>query len=97
MDAMEFIPLKIGEDDLDAMEFIPLKIGEDDLDAMQFIPLKIGEDDLDAMQFIPLKIGESDIPPTPPDLCTLSSTMPAILLLFTPSLHPRADRYPLMK
>jgi hypothetical protein len=40
MDAMEFIPLKIGEDDIDAMEFIPLKIGEDDIDAMEFIPLK---------------------------------------------------------
>jgi len=31
MDAMEFIPLKIGEDDMDAMEFIPLKIGESDI------------------------------------------------------------------
>jgi len=25
MDAMEFIPLKIGEDDMASMEFIPLK------------------------------------------------------------------------
>ena len=35
MDAMEFIPLKIGESDINAMEFIPLKIGEDDMDAMR--------------------------------------------------------------
>jgi len=25
MDAMEFIPLRIGESDINAMEFIPLK------------------------------------------------------------------------
>jgi hypothetical protein len=31
MDAMEFIPLKVGEDDMDAMELIPLKIGESDI------------------------------------------------------------------
>jgi len=49
----------------------------------------IGTTDMDATEFIPLKIGEDDMDATPPYLCSLSSTMPAYLSLFTPKGYPR--------